>query len=107
MSTALGLIPQPATETDVPRCMAMVPVADLVDLPAFMLPLGLVRCGLPASGWWQGSCPCGHVRDGWRCKPHEDTASDGTGGCLACLQQADSPHECPLPLSRVTPGGQS
>lgn len=102
MTTSLDLIAQPAADTGIPRCMAMVPVADLAGLPEFLLPFGLVKCGLPAAGWWQGVCPCGHVRDGWRCEPHEDTF----GGCLACLQDADNPHECPLPMTRVTPGGQ-
>ena len=93
------------TATGIPRCSVMVLVADLLDLPAPLVPYGLVKCGLPAVGYWQGSGPCGHVRDGWRCRLHDPDS--GEGGCLACIESADDPHDCPLPLARVTPGGAS
>lgn len=94
-----------ATSTGLPFCSAMVPVEDIIGPSPSLIPLGLVRCGLAADGWYQGRCPCGHVRDGWLCGFHAEQAGDG--GCRACLELEDSPHQCPLPVSRVTPGGSS
>jgi hypothetical protein len=90
-------------DAGVPRCSAMVPVELVLGPSPLLVPSGLVACGLAADGWWQGSCPCGHVRDGWLCAFHGEQASDG--GCRACLEDADNPHDCPLPVSRLTPGG--
>lgn len=104
MNTAIAPTVQPATETGVPRCSVMVLA---VGLPGPFAPLaayGLVKCGLPAAGYYQGRCPCGHVRDGWLCEGHAERAGDG--GCRACIDLAEDPHDCPLPLSRVTAGGQ-
>jgi hypothetical protein len=84
------------------RCSAMVPVEEIMAAVPLIIP-GLIPCGLPADGWYQGRCPCGHVRDGWLCGFHGARAGDG--GCRACLELADGPHDCPLPVSRVTPGG--
>jgi hypothetical protein len=103
--TAVDERAETATGAGVPRCMAMVDVPGLVGdgvLPASLIAFGLVRCGLPAAGWWQGRCPCGHVRDGWRCEHHEENV--GEGGCLACLELPGNPHLCPLPLTRITGG---
>jgi hypothetical protein len=94
-----------AIATGIPRCSVMVAVSDLLDATAFFAPVGLVLCGLPAVGYWQGKCPCGHVRDGWMCEVHAE--GPGDGGCLACLEVPGDSHKCPLPLSRVTPGGAS
>lgn len=91
--------------TGIPRCSVMVAVADLISLPAPLAPFGLVPCALPAAGWYAGQCPCRHVRDGWLCEVHAEMA--GEGGCRACVELAEDPHDCPLPLSRVTPGGAS
>ena len=82
----------------------MVSVADLIDATELFAPLGLVRCALPATGYWAGECPCGHVRDGWMCKVHAEMA--GEGGCRACVELEDRPHDCPLPLARVTSGAR-
>jgi hypothetical protein len=41
-------------------------------------------------------------------RPAETTpAIPRGGGCRACLELEDKPHDCPLPLARVTAGGAS
>jgi hypothetical protein len=84
-----------AADTGVPRCSVMIPL-ELWSAPV------LVQCPEPAVGYWTGRCPCGHVRDGWLCEVH--AALSGEGGCRACLELADGPHNCPLRVSRVTHG---
>jgi hypothetical protein len=95
VSAAGERLAQAAAGTGVLRCSVVVPV------PFGSPPPVLIPCPRLADGFWQGRCPCGHVRDGWLCGVHAAMAGDG--GCRACLELAEGPHDCPLPVSRITP----
>ena len=87
------------TVTGVPRCSALIPL-ELWGAPV------LVRCPKPADGWWQGRCPCGHVRDAWLCEPHAELVA--RSGCRTCRELPEGAHDCLLlDVSRVTPGAAS
>lgn len=86
----------------VPRCSAVVPVTALLDRMTGPECIGTVLCGLPAAVHLVGRCPCGHVRDGWLCKPHAALA--GNGGCRACLELETGAHDCRLAVDLITGG---
>lgn len=97
-SSATGVRAQEASAgTGAPFCSAVIAAGEDAGGAPFLIP-----CPNEADGWHQGRCPCGHVRDGWLCTVHGTLAD--AGGCRACLESLD-PHDCPLPVSRVTPGG--
>lgn len=91
-----------ATAPGVPRCSVIVPVSALPGAEPGAGFLGMAACGLPAAVRIIGRCRCGHVRDGWLCEPHAALA--GEGGCRACRELEDGPHDCLLTVERVTGG---
>lgn len=86
----------------IPRCSARIPHP--LDLVLEVHP-ALMPCPEYADGYYQGRCPCGHIRDGWLCAAHG--AQAGEGGCRACLEHGSGPHDCPLPVARVSAGRAS
>lgn len=55
------------------------------------------RCGQPAAGLYRRACVHEHMRDGYVCTGHVETA--GHGLCLTCYNLDG--HDCPITLAPV------